>query len=261
MEADVRKLKRQVASMNGLTIEGFQRSDSAGGMTFGDGARKISPIHIPPKTIVIVKKPLAADVTLIVREAKYDRSPPKKCEGTAPNVTCFYEWFGSDFEVYPPLGKEAIDYEGDEFEGVAEDAHPPKLDTVFHRCHREHSAWVLDLQAEGGASIAFVKIVDSVPPNSPSSKFLTVQPMKVDDVEGSPTFGKWIARMMGTEVAEVWPNYVAGHYLPMRFQTPDLIVPMTKVNGTQYVWQKNRMFLGQPLSSLPQSDCVVPIRP
>lgn len=249
MEADVRKLKRQVASMNGLTIEGFQRSDSAGGMTFGDGARKISPIHIPPKTIVIVKKPLAADVTLIVREAKYDRSPPKKCEGTAPNVTCFYEWFGSDFEVYPPLGKEAIDYEGDEFEGVAEDAHPPKLDTVFHRCHREHNAWVLDLQAEGGGGGMRPALVVSA---VAAAATIRVQPVKRSGTSWTVDGGPIVVPLWGAQKGDDFLTLIQTG----NFNTSDFI-PLVSIGGEWYAMQYFWMYAKTPNAAIAKGDCAL----
>lgn len=219
------------------------------------------PRYIAPKTFVIVQTPQPGDAVLIAREAGYSTRPPTPCvsAGSPPVTTCNYAWYGVDFEVSPPLGKQCIDYAGDEHM-PADDAHPPTLDTKFHRCHWERMAWVLDLESEGGAEIMMVKIVNSYPLlNRGDQKFLTVQRMKVDEVETSPNFGAWIPDGP-TEVAECWPNYVAAHYLPMKGQTPEVIVPMTKTDGTQYVWQKNRMFLGTPLSTIGASDCVVPLR-
>jgi hypothetical protein len=254
MKAEIAALKAAVAALTNVTIEGYSKSVGKGGIAFVSGSPGSPSIPAGMRTVVITKKPQPTDATLVVREAKYDDWPPQKCEGT-PRV-CHYEWYGDDFEVWPPLGKEAVSFDGDEWDGDTD----PKLDTKFHRVHREHDVWVIEAAAEGGAEIVMVKIVDSIPVNAPSSKFLTVQKMKVDEIAGSPTFGQWLPDGV-TESAECWPNYVAAHYLPMRFQIPEVIVPMTKTNGTQYVWQKNRIGLGQPLSSLPASDCVVPLRP
>jgi hypothetical protein len=267
METDLRKLKRQMASMANTTVEGYTRTESGGGVAFGEGAKRILPAYIAPKTVVIIQEPVANDSTLLVREAKYTSIPPKKCTGVDPNVTCFYDWAYPDFEVYPPLGKEAIDYAGDEktsrlVNDVPTDVlnsalEAPELGTVFHRCHREHEVWVLDLQADGGASIVFVRIIDKVG-SSDSGQFLIVQKMKKVEPVAPETIVTWVPDGE-PEPAECWPNYTVAHYMPMRFQNPEVIVPMTKVGGTQYVWQKNRMFLAKPVSSLPHSDCVVPI--
>jgi hypothetical protein len=255
MRKDITTLKARMKALDNLTVEGFNRHENRGGVSFVVGAPALRPIWIPPKTVVIVKRPEPADMFLLVREAKYIDLPPMPCTTEGETTICYYEWYGVEFEVYPPLGKQAIDYDGDGDEWLpADNDHPPKLDTVFHRAHREHNAWVLQSEAEGGASIEFVKILDSIPVDMPTAKFLTVQRMKVDEVSGL-----WVADGE-TEEAETWPNYTAQHYLPMRLQFPDVIVPMTRVNGTQYVWQKNRMFLAEPLSTLAQSDCVVPIR-
>jgi hypothetical protein len=107
------------------------------------------------KTVVIVKVPADGDKFLTVREAGYATIPPKACTGDEPNVVCYYAWYGVDFEVYPPLGKEAIDYDGDEWDGATD----PKLDTVFHRCHRENEVWVLDHRAEGAGSVIPIVLV------------------------------------------------------------------------------------------------------
>jgi hypothetical protein len=208
-----------------------------------------------PKTVVVIKKPVAGNTTLLVREAKYATIPPTKCTGVDPNVICSYEWVYPDFEVYPPLGKEAIDYDGDEWDGNS----VPTIDTVFHRCHRENEVWVLDHQAEGGgASVVFVRIIDKAS-ESNNGQFLIVQKMKKVEPVLPETMVTWVPDG-SLEWAECWPNYVAAHYMPMRFQNPEVIVPMTKVGGTQYVWQKHRWFVGQPLSSMAQSDCAVPLR-
>ena len=107
-----------------------------------------SPSVIPDKTVVIVRKPVEGDLDLRVREAKYVNLPPKPCTGDGESATCFYEWYGLDFDAYPPLGTKAVEFAGDE--NTADVSIPPKLTTKFHRIHREHDVWVVERAAAGG---------------------------------------------------------------------------------------------------------------
>lgn len=171
MDADIKKLKRQMASAMNTTVEGYTRFESSGGVAFGAGERRIAPAYIAPKTVVIIKKPSTSESTLLVREAKYVNIPPKKCTGADPNV-CFYDWVYPDFEVYPPLGMEVMDYDGDEWtKQVVDDPTTqivesglavPTIDTVFHRCHREHEVWVMTPTGKASAAIGQFQILDSV---------------------------------------------------------------------------------------------------
>ena len=111
----------------------------------------------------------------------------------------------------------------------------------------------------GGSGVVFVKIIDYVGSDPETSEWLIVQKMKrvKTSAEGvSPETYDWVTDGP-PEPAECWPNYVAAHYLPMRNQTPTLIVPMSEMNGTHYVWQKHRWLVTAPLSDYPQSDCAI----
>jgi hypothetical protein len=99
-------------------------------------------LRSPERTVEIVKKPVAGDTTLLVREAKYANLPPKPCT----EATCYYEWYGSPFDAYPPLGVTPIAFSGDE-NTTDQETTPPKLTDKFHRCHRKHNVWELDPKA------------------------------------------------------------------------------------------------------------------
>jgi hypothetical protein len=160
LQTDVAALKRQVAALSNTSIEGYNKTQGRGGTTFGKGEREVHLTLARPKTVVIVKEPIASDETLTVREAGYTNIPPKGCiaSGTPPITTCYYAWYGVDFEVYPPLGKRAVDFDGDE-QVPADDAHPPKVDTKFHRIHREREVWVITPSGEASAVIGQFRIV------------------------------------------------------------------------------------------------------
>jgi hypothetical protein len=153
MRQEIDSLKKMVAKLNNIKIVGFSRRESARGISFSGGEPVKGNIG-RPKTVVIVRAPVAGDASLLVREAKYASWPPKPCTkdtATPPVTTCYYEWYGDPFDIYPPIGRECIDYAGDEWNGANE----PKLDTVFHSCHREHDVWVLDERGGGGGETGF----------------------------------------------------------------------------------------------------------
>lgn len=151
LQKQVAALTERVRALSNVKIEGYNVRASSGGISFVRGAKDTLTQWFD-KTVVIVRKPVEADATLWVREAKYVNLPPKPCSGDGDSTTCFYEWFGEDFDAYPPLGVKAISYAGDE--STTDASAPPKLTTVFHRCHREHNVWIVDQQAKGGGGVA-----------------------------------------------------------------------------------------------------------
>src|SRR3989304_971211 len=98
MQQDIESLKRKVSKLENIKIVGFNRQESARGVSFSGGEPEKGNIG-RPKTVVIVKKPVAGDAELTVREAKYANWPPEPCEGTEPNKICHYTWHGDDFRL------------------------------------------------------------------------------------------------------------------------------------------------------------------
>jgi hypothetical protein len=253
IQADIAALKRTVAKLDHTTIAGFNRTDSRGGVAFSDGSRP-EFTRLPFKTVVIVAKPKVTDATLIVREAKYADLPPLPCGKVGENTVCHYGWFGDTFQVHPPLGKEAIDYDGDEYVEGSDDA-PPKLDTVFHRCHREHEVWVLDDKG-GGAALEPIVILGSTN-GLPTGKFLNVKRAVYRTSDQ-----RWIAdpstEPSATMVVETWHNHTARDYQSFVGLNPPLIAAMTKVGDTTRVLSNGaniRWFLTTATGTYAQSDC------
>jgi hypothetical protein len=249
METDIRKLKLQMASVANTTVEGYTRIESGGGVAFGEGAKRILPAYIAPKTIVIIKNPVATESTLLVREAKYTNIPPQKCTGADPNV-CYYEWVYPDFEVYPPLGKEAIDYDGDEWTTQIPDnpltkvveggLAPPTIDTVFHRCHREHEVWVLDLQAGGGGGGIRPARVLSV-----GTSTVNVQPYKRSGTA-------WVTDGASKNVF-LWGDQTGSDFTTL---IGDMI-PLIVLGGEEYALQYFWMFTKTPSAGITRGDCAL----
>jgi hypothetical protein len=253
---EIAGLKAAVAALNGVTVEGYNKTRTKGGLVFGKGVQTSDPILVPHRTVVIAALPVAGDTTLTVREAKYADTPPKPCltGGEPPVTVCSYAWYGDPFEVYPPLGKEAADYAGDE--APTDDSTPPDLKTVFHRCHREHDAWVLDLQAEGGAALEPVIILGSTN-GQPTGKFLNVKKAVYNETsqrwEIDPNPDPAVVK-----VVETWHNHMARDYLSFVGLNPPLVAAMTKIGDTTRVLPNGasmRWFLTTAEATYDQSDC------
>lgn len=200
-----------------------------------------------PKTVVIIKKPVDGDSTLRVLEAGYGTIPPTKCEGENP-VVCNYRWYGVEFEVYPPLGKQAIDYEGDEFLDPSV-TNPPKIDSKFHRIHQEREVWVLDLEAEGGGGGIRPAVVTVA---TAGALTITVQPMKRS---GST----WIADG-GTIVAPLWGKQTGDDFQTL-IGSPTAsvfdLIPLVNVGGEWYAMQYFWMYAKTPSTSIAIGDCAL----
>jgi hypothetical protein len=252
METDLRKLKRQMTAMMNTTVEGYTRIESGGGVAFGEGAKRILPAYIAPKTVVIIKKPVATGSTLLVREAKYTSIPPKKCTGVDPNVTCFYDWVYPDFEVYPPLGKEAIDYAGDEWtkqivdnpltKVIESGLAPPEITTVFHRCHREHEVWVLDLQADGGGGgIRPARVTAAVT----AASTIKVQPYKRSGIAWATDGAEKNVFLWGDQTGSDFATLIGD------------MIPLIVLDGEEYALQYFWMFTKTPSGGITRGDCAL----
>lgn len=173
MRQEIAALHRQVAALSKLRIEGYARSGggATGGFSFARSAQvSDGQRYIPPKAVVIVKKPAEGDVFLTVREVRYTTSVPRPCETVGEATTCFYEWYGSELEVFAPFGSKPADFAGDEFAAPADDNHPPKFDTVFHRVHRENEVWIIDGKQTNVDTYSFCRILSAV-----GTEFVVVQ--------------------------------------------------------------------------------------
>lgn len=162
MESAIARIKHDVDGFRGMTIAGMERHETHGYVAFGRSLKADDGRYIPPKTVVITKRPVEGDEQLTVLEARYAGYLPCLTTGDPPVTTCTYAWEGEEFLAYPPLGSKAIDFAGDE-QVPADDVHPPddddppKFDSVFHRVHREHQVWIID--EKGGSIIQQFRIV------------------------------------------------------------------------------------------------------
>jgi len=180
-----------------------------------------------------------------------------------------YERFGPIKKGYPLETTDPADYEGVKWGSAAIDKTTTPVWATFR-----HGAWIIELMG-GGSPIRFVRVLDTLPTNTPSALWLVIQPVKYDKVHGN-----WIDDVPPSptppvegpppppppEYAEVWPNYTGAHYLPMKSGQPGdvlpaLILPVFAFGGSQYVMQKNRWFIGKPAPGVAQSDCVVSLVP
>jgi hypothetical protein len=271
----VAKLSQQVAALSRMRIDGFGRSGSgaSGAIVFTRTiGRSADPYYTPPKTVVIVAKPRETTDYLLVRGVRYADDVPRRCtkDGTPVVTTCYYEWDGDPFEAYPPLGKEAIDYDGDEFtkqlvddpltKVIESGPAPPEIDTVFHRCHRENEVWVMDHQAEGGGGgeTTFAVVRATYATGTPDERKVLVQKVIFTNA-GTIEFGS-----QATTAAWVWPglfseNYAAFVWQGAAIQPQTVIVAVTKVNGASYVeqWSGLRYRLLKRSRSVRVTDCVL----
>lgn len=225
--------------------------------------RTLSPLlRSPDKTVQIVRKPVEGDLTLLAREARYATLPPKPCTGDGDTATCFYEWFGQAFEVFPPLGTKAIAYDGSE--NTADPlATPPKLTDTFYRIHREHDAWILDPPPSGGSTIDLCLV--HAPFNGGtiwgSGQFIRVVHMK-------PSGSSYIsaeAAPLGYSIVKTWPGTVEADW--RWFQSTQGTAPnftpqsssvycATKTwKGVEYITPEFFIDAGAPNPALPAGDC------
>lgn len=232
-----RNLSDEVRRLKGLIDRsGLNIPSGAKPKTFDTGALVLPQ----PKTVVIVVKPLATDAMLTVREAKYADLPPSPCtsSGTPPVTICHYTWHGPAFAVWPPLGKEAVDYAGDEYVQGSDDI-PPKLDTVFHRCHREHDSWVLDHKGGegGGGGIVPARVL------SFGTTTINIQRYKWS---GSA----WVTDR-GPDDVLLWGSQIGSDFSTL---VGDMI-PLVIVNGEEFALQYFWMYTKTPNTSIQKGDC------
>lgn len=158
LQSRIKALEAKVAKLGNVTVAGRSRHEAKGGIAFGAELGERPSVYIPPKTVVVIAKPLAGHESVMVREAKYTGILPKPCVtgGEPPKTICNYVWHGDPFAAYPAMGKKPEDYADDAFG----DANLPAFDTVFHTVRRVYGYWQFETSASGGGSkIAQFKIV------------------------------------------------------------------------------------------------------
>jgi len=233
----------------------------------GGGAQSSTAQYAPfaPRVIAVLDH-IDGDVLYWQRIRYANRRIPKVGE---------YTRFGPIGKGYPLETAETSDYENVKWGSAEIDKTTTPVWATFR-----HGAWIIELMG-GGAPIRFVRIVNTLPENSPSALWLIIQPVKYDRKVGSATWHTWIDDLPPPppvtdpptpppepvlEYAEVWPNYTGAQYLPMKSGKegdvlPALILPVFAFGGSQYVMQKNRWFIGKPALGVAVSDCAVPLVP
>lgn len=257
-------IEQRLKALGELHIEGYNRKSSNGGIAFARGTVKSDP-NWRDRTIVIVRKPAAGDQTLLVREARHSNLPPKPCTGDGDAAVCFYEWFGTDFEVYPPLGKKPIDFDGDE--NTAGPTVAPKLTTKFHRCHREHDSWVLNpaaTAATGGTSMVLVHAPITSTGLWVGLDFIRVVHVKINP-NNTGVFISAEAAPLGYAIVRCWPGTKDTdwqYYQSTTGTTPNftptanaVYLTAKKINGTEYITPEVAILSASPDPALPAGDC------
>jgi hypothetical protein len=227
-----------------------------------------SIIRPPDRTVVIVRKPVEGDIGLLVREAKYTDPRPKPCTGDGDSATCFYTWYGPEFEAYPPLGLKPIAYDGDENTAAA--TTPPKLTTKFYRCHREHDTWLLDAPpaSGGGNDVCLVHgpLAGTQWLVTPDPDFIRVVHMKKNPAyttgSGLPTH--IVNEPTGNSVVACWPGTKQSfwrHYASTNQGFPPLplsnavYLETAMIGGVEYVTPVVAIATDTPNPALPAGDC------
>ena len=257
MESAIGWLKHHVDGLRGMTIAGMERHEAGGRIAFGRALKTEDGVYAPPKTVVITVKPETGHAELTVREAKYINLPPKPCtDPVAPATerTCYYEWYGIDFNVSPPMGTEAVDFAGDEYTG----ADPPKLSTVFHRVHREHEVWVIEKAGGGGSSVSFA-IVREVHDQGDDTRKIKVEEVKMTmTVSGDIEVGI----IDGEKYVWAWPGLLGIHYAAFKWAGGVLpgmpILAVVTSGGASYLQQFSglRYRLRARPRNVRQTDCI-----
>jgi len=240
-----RALSEEVSRLKG-TIERIGLNKPSGSIQ-SEIERGVITVPLP-KTVVIVAKPLAGDAVLTVRESRYFNSPPLPCTGEGVEKVCNYSWYGDPFYVYPPLGKEAVDYAGDE-QVPADDTHPPKLDSVFQCCHRENDYWILDdAGAEGGGGFRFSSVpTNRIAPNVGANcvtgaSTIDVQPLKRGTGTTYTNDGAQISvRLWGNQKGEDFYTLIGD------------IIPIVQVGSEWFALQYFWMYAKTPTGT--KGDC------
>jgi len=169
-----------------------------------------------------------------------------------------YKRFGPIEEGYPLETMEPSDYEIVKWGSAAIDKTTTPVWATFR-----HGAWIIELTG-GGSPIWFVRIVNTLPENTPSARWLEIQTVKYLAPVPPELYGTWVDDIQTPpvrEYAEVWPKYTGAHYLPMKDVFPALILPVFAFGGSQYVMQKHRWGIGKPAPGVAPSDCVVSMVP
>lgn len=267
LKKQIAELRERVISLGGITIEGYNRKAGRGGVAFSRDVRNNDSAWTD-KTVVIVAKPIEEDRTLKVREARYSTLAPKPCTGTGTSAICFYEWYGTEFDVYPPLGTKAVDFAGDEnTEAVTV---PPKLTTRFHRIHREHDVWVVEKAATGSTSDvclihagmsgtnwngSFVRVVH-MKPNASGTAFISAE-STVPIPPATTALGYSLVRCWPGTDGNFWQylQSTTGSAPPFVPSATAVYVGTQTIRGVEYVAPIFPINMFAPSPSLPAGDC------
>lgn len=269
LQKQIAELRDRVASLSNVTIEGYNRASGRGGISFSRGLRDTS-FKWSEKTVVITVKPNDGDRVLTVREARYKTLPPEPCTGDGESAECSYEWFGPEFEVYPPLGTKAVTFAGDETTDSVDV--PPKLTTKFHRCHREHDVWVLEKAAEGGGEtdvcLVHAPLVGSTWGSGTRIRIVHVKldaagTAYVTAERTTPIPPEAIAP--GYSIARCWPGTVESHWQYFQStigQQPNyrpssnaVYLGTEMINGIEYIAPKVPIAAFTPSPGIAAGDC------
>jgi len=197
-----------------------------------------------PKMVAVTKPPVEGDAMLAVRAAGYATIPPKKCEGDPRQ--CYYEWLGANFDAYPSLGSDVMDYEGKAFAS----GQPPAFDTVFYRCQFQNGVWVLDRPGgEGGGGITPARVL---PTPGTGNRTIAVQPVKrIVPPPSNPASAVWTNDGPPIDAVALW-----GEQRGEDFQTVvNDIIPLIEIAGEKYAMQYFWFYTKTVNSAIPRGDC------
>ena len=244
MDRQIRALTSAFAALRNLRIDGFDRHTTPGGISFVPKGGVAGNAYYPAKDVIIARKPIAGDYELLVREVIYRHELPKPCEGTDPNVICYYDWDGPAFDAYPPIGMRPTDFDGDEYLGET----PPGIDEKFFECKRKGGVWIVERRPEGGGGGVRFGVVTPSPPSGAS--VLHVQPVKRQGAS-------YVADGAADDFP-IWGNAKSDDFATLAGvvgnSTTD-IIPLVTVDGVEYAMQYFWFYAKTPNTSIQKGDC------
>lgn len=242
MDKQIRELTKVVQGLAKMTIEGFDRQSTGGRVSF---ARKGGPLPTVYEDlfVVVVRDPVAADKTLLVREVRYSALVAKPCTEADPS-TCFYEWYGEDFDAYPLPGKKITEY-SDLYQSATD---PLNNDTPVVKCIRNHNTWVVEPRpvAEGGGGIRPAKVVSA----AGTASTIVVQPVKRSGAS-------WV-NDGGQITVPLWGGQQGQDFATLVQNGPDATadyIPLVQFEGEWYAMQYFWLYAKTPLGNISRGDC------
>lgn len=193
------------------------------------GPKKVNANPLPAVRVVVTKDPIEADMVLVVRAAKYQKSPPAPCEKSGQEINCHISWSGIEFEAYPEMGSRAIDY-GDFFWNGEDDGFDDT--TKFLWCWKMNDYWEVFKPAVAETSaVRFARLFDMPVTDSEVVSVVRVKRVGgliVDDIPEGEAVEDHV------EQIECFPGMTGFHFQPI-YRADPAANPPNPTRKRQYV--------------------------